>query len=480
MTIPTKDRDGNDLDIAATNRAGVEYPLSHLVDAAGALMTPAKDSTLVDLVTAAQAIQAAAEALNTKALALNTGAVAGTVSVSNLPATQPVSGTVNVGNLPSTQTVAGTVALDAPTLAALEIIQATTGGLTNAELRAAPVPVSGAVLDALQTLLTTLAGSVYAADAPFVNGSPGVLMLAKRRDADTTSVSADGDLTTLNMDEMGRLKVSTQPASYAVAAGNITASGQTVFLNVERASNVTISMVATSLTGHNATFEYSPNSTNGTDGNWYGVQAARSNANTVDTTTGVLTATPAYGWELSVNAYKWIRVRATAHTGGTAAYTITPGAYATEPIPAVQVTGNQPITHAGALAAGTARVGFQAASGIWYDDTSTALAANATFTGTSRDATVTATATAWANAATYAQEVVASAEQDVSFTLALEVSRDNATWRRVKTLASAAVSGGGHYAEIVHRPSWRYWRVLVVNGATAAARTTVGSIAKAA
>ena len=142
--------------------------------------------------------------------------------------------------------------------------------------------------------------------------------------------------------------------------------------------------------------------------------------------------------------------------------------------------GTQPVSFTQpALVAGTARVGFEAAAGIWYDDTSTALGAAASFTGTSRDATVTATATAWANAATYAQEIVLSAEQDVSFTLALEVSRDNTNWRRVKAVASAAVTGGGQYSEIVHRPSWRYWRLVVVNGAGAAARTTAGSFAKA-
>lgn len=50
-----------------------------------------------------------------------------------------VSGTLNIG---------GTVALDAPTLAALEDINATTGGLTNAQLRAAAVPVDGPLTDA--------------------------------------------------------------------------------------------------------------------------------------------------------------------------------------------------------------------------------------------------------------------------------------------------------------------------------------------
>jgi hypothetical protein len=131
------------------------------------------------------------------------------------------------------------------------------------------------------------------------------------------------------------------------------------------------------------------------------------------------------------------------------------------------------------LGAGTTRAGFIASAGIWYDDSSTSLAANATFTGTSRDLTVTATATAFANAATYAQEFVVSAETDVSGTLWIEASRDNTNWRRVKSVATTAVTGGGQYAEIVHRPSWRYVRVGFTNGATIQARLTVGSFAKA-
>lgn len=204
-------------------------------------------------------------------------------------------------------------------------------GVSSPVTSANPIPVS----------LGTLA---KATDTPFSNGDPGVLLLAKRRDSDSTSVSADGDYTTLNMDEAGRLKVSTQPGATPAVTANITANAQTVPIKVERASNLTISMVATTLSGHNATFEYSNNSTNGTDGNWYGVQVVRSNANTVETTTGALAATPVYGWEASVNGYKWFRVRATAHTSGTASYILQPGAYATEPIPAAQVTATQPVS----------------------------------------------------------------------------------------------------------------------------------------
>jgi hypothetical protein len=207
-----------------------------------------------------------------------------------------------------------------------------------------PLPVGGAF--------------VKAEDSPGADGDVGVVILAQRRDSDSAATSTDGDYATLKMDEAGRLKVATQPGAIAATTANITANAQAIFVNVERASNITISMVATSLVGHNISFEYSNNSTNGTDGNWYAVQVVRSNANTVETASGVLAATPVYGWEASVNAYKWLRVRATAHTSGTAAYTLLPGSYATEPIPAVQVTGTQPVSFTQpALVAGTAAIG---------------------------------------------------------------------------------------------------------------------------
>lgn len=197
--------------------------------------------------------------------------------------------------------------------------------------------------------------ALRASNSPFTDGDPGVFILAKRRDEDTTLV-ADGDYAGLNMDEAGRLKVATQPGSIAAVTGSITANGQTLSINVERASNLTISMSTAALAGHNVSFEYSNNSTNGTDGNWYGVQVVRSNANTVETATGALAATPAYGWEASVNAYKWFRVRATAHTSGTASYILQPGSYATEPIPAGQVTGTQPISGSVTVAGATLAV----------------------------------------------------------------------------------------------------------------------------
>ena len=351
-----------------------------------------------------------------------------------------------------------------------------------------PLPAGAsteATLAAVQALLSTLTGTVQSHNGVFVDGSPGQVMLGKRRDSDSTSV-ADGDLNTFNMDEEGRLKVSSKPASYPDITGDITAvqaaigtpvAGGTVAGDVSRASNIMVFCTGT-FAGVNCTFEGSMEATG--DANWFAVQAIRSNANTIELTTGVLAAQPAYAWELSVNALRRFRVRCTARTSGTQSWRFVQGTYATEPIPGAQISGTQPVSGTVTAGAGTARVGFVAGAGIWYDDSAVALAAGATFTGTSRDATVTATATAFANAATYAMEVRVAAESDQSGTLWLEVSRDNAAWRRAKSVATAAVTGGGQFAEIVHRPSWRYWRVGFTNGATLQTRFSIGSIAIAA
>ena len=98
-------------------------------------------------------------------------------------------------------------------------------------------------------------------------------------------------------------------------------------------------MTTASLSGHNVTFEGSLDG--GTT--WVATQVVRTNANTIELTSGTLAATPAYAWEASVNAFTHFRVRATAHGSGTATWRFLPGSYATEPIPAIQthaVTGS--------------------------------------------------------------------------------------------------------------------------------------------
>lgn len=462
MNIPIKDASDatRKVDVFVRTEGADQVEMQAVAVVAPLTGTPidfATQTTVAALLVAANAIKTAAEALNAKATAIDTGAIA------------------------------GTVALDAPTLAALEnttvggtvsVSNMVAQGLTDAQLRANPV---GTVDSAVAALLATIAAATYLEDSPATNGDRGIFMLAQRRDADTAT-AADGDYTAINLDEAGRVKVATQPGSVASVTGNITANGQNVNIACGRFGNASVSMVATSLVGHNASFEASNNTTDGTDGTWYQVQAVRSNAQTVEIASGVLGATPVYMWHANVGDYLWFRVRATAHTSGTAAYILKPGSFATEPIPAVQVTGTQPVSLAAlpALVAGTARAAFTAGAGIWYDDSSTVLAANATFTGSSRDLTVTATATAMANAATYAKEVRVSAESDQSGTLWVDFSRDATNWRRAKSAPTAAVTGGGQFAEIVFRPSWRYMRVGFTNGATLQVRFTIGSLLIAA
>lgn len=228
--------------------------------------------------------------------------------------------------------VEGTVELGASSLAALENVTATVTGVATET-----------TLSSVNAELNLIESYFKAEDTAAASGDKGLVLLGQRFSADTPTTDADGDYTVLKLDEEGRLKVASKPASYSATTGNITANGNTVFVNCERFSNLMIHCTGTFSTV-NVTFEGSLNSTNGTDGNWFGVQAVRSNANTIETTTGNLSAAPAYAWELSVNALKYFRVRATAFTSGTQTWTFIPGTYATEPIPAAQISGTQPVS----------------------------------------------------------------------------------------------------------------------------------------
>lgn len=385
--------------------SGTFYPPVQPISAT-ALPLPsgaASEATLALLRTAVEAIKTAAEALNTKTAVVNTGAIAGTVALDGFtlaaletinaatglaqpltdtqlraspvpvavefPATQPVSGTISVSNpgLTDAQLRAEAVPVSAAalplpagaatqtTLAAVEaklpalsggrlpvVLPAGGSGLTDAELRATPLPVSCADL-------ATIAASLHNEDAAHVSGDAGQLMLGVRWDTDVATAD-NGDYSVLKLDEAGRLKVSTMPASYADITGDITAvqaaigtpvAGGTVSGDVSRASNVMMFCTGT-FAGVNVSFEGSLEATGET--NWFGIQAVRSNANTVETATGVLAAQPVYAWELSVNGLARVRVRCTARTSGTQSWRFKLGTYATEPIPAAQISGTQPVS----------------------------------------------------------------------------------------------------------------------------------------
>lgn len=206
-----------------------------------------------------------------------------------------------------------------------------------------PLPVTVGNFPATQPVssldLSALAGTVQTHDAIAGATPSGQLMLAVRRDASNPPPGVDGDFTYLVTNSEGRLKVAGAAAQFPAVTGGLTAPTQSVSAAVSQASNVMV-FVTGIFTGHNCTFEGS------IDGgqNWFGVQALRSNANTIELTTGVIATGHAYAWELSVNALTNFRVRSTAQLSGTANWRITLGSYATEPIPAAQVSATQPVS----------------------------------------------------------------------------------------------------------------------------------------
>jgi hypothetical protein len=198
-------------------------------------------------------------------------------------------------------------------------------------------------------------------------------------------------LTVLNVDEEGRVKVSTKPASYPDITGDITAvqatigtpvAGGTVSGDVSRASNVMAFCTGTFSTV-NVTFEGSLEASGET--NWFGIQAIRTNANTIETATGNLSAQPVYGWEMSANALRRVRVRCTARTSGTQSWRFVQGTYATEPIPAAQVSATQPVS-------GTVTATVANATTNLIIPTTVADVASAAITTTTTTATLTPTA----------------------------------------------------------------------------------------
>lgn len=142
-------------------------------------------------------------------------------------------------------------------------------------------------------------------------------------------------------------------------ASIINANGQSVSAFVENYSTVAVSMATAALSGHTVAFEVSNDAKinpdtgrwDGTSGTWYGVLGQRTNAVTQETGGTTLAATPAYGWIVPVVGFRFFRVRATAHTSGSATWILLP-----DDDPAALAPNNGSVT-VGALPAGTNLIG---------------------------------------------------------------------------------------------------------------------------
>lgn len=95
--------------------------------------------------------------------------------------------------------------------------------------------------------------------------------------------------------------------------GTLTAVGNTAWSSLGD-NNLAVIFLSGTFSGANIAFEVSPDSTDGSNGTWYPVNAAAVGSNTVSTTTGAISAPAAF--EAMVAGAKVVRVRLTAITSG--------------------------------------------------------------------------------------------------------------------------------------------------------------------
>lgn len=125
---------------------------------------------------------------------------------------------------------------------------------------------------------------------------------------------------------------------------NITANGQSIVFDVRNYNTVKF-MPKGTFAGANVTFEGSLDY----GVTWVTLQVVRSNANTVETTSGVLGAAPAYYYRTDVSGITDFRIRSTAFTSGTQVWIVTGSVAQTDVI--------QPTLATVALGAGSASIG---------------------------------------------------------------------------------------------------------------------------
>lgn len=200
----------------------------------------------------------------------------------------------NVGYTPG---VGATVAADDVGGVLYQVIKLDIGGdgLSAPLSTANPLPIGGSYLE----------------DSQHASGDRGVLLLGVRQDADVSPVDVSGDYQALQFNQVGRLKVSSLPGDVDQTTGTITANAQTVQLDTKRLGNACV-MVSGTFAGINLAFEASLDGTS-----WFGIQAVRTTGGVAETTSGSLSATPAYAWNIGAAAYAFLRVRATSFTSGT-------------------------------------------------------------------------------------------------------------------------------------------------------------------
>lgn len=245
----------------------------------GDALSLAQQSTLLALNSIAAAIQSAVDSLNAKTTAVNTGAISGTVALDS--ASLAALETISVANFPGTQPVSGTVT-------------ANTGlsqPLTDAQLRAAAVPVSGNVGITGSVEITNDVGNAI----PVTSSNANPVVIQGVQDTATT--------------------------------GSITSAASVVGpLSVVQRNVITISIRGTYA---GVTFIIEASDDGGTS--WFPLQCI-DNATGQAGSTWTPGANSSASYDSAVGGYTHIRVRATAWTSGTANVQLTGQSFAYDPV----------------------------------------------------------------------------------------------------------------------------------------------------
>lgn len=273
-------------------------------------------------------------------------------------------------------------------------------------------------------------------DSPATDGDSGFVILGVRQDPDQ-ALSANGNYSPITTDKYGRVKVSTSLSDGIIVSGQLAAVASAVTVDCSRIGTLSVQLSGTyALT---TVFEVSNDDVTFVPivGNSVGA-----NAQATGTTSSNLSAMYRFG----VSGIKTFRVRCSAYTSGAANIVIVSTSANSEPTPGVAAHN----------------VTLTSSTPVLFADTSTNLALNATFTGTSRDGGTTPVNRIFST--------VAFADQ--AGTLRHEMSLDGTTWRRSSPdVAVTATSPGRLETPVVAR----YNRVVYVNGGVATTAIQINS-----
>lgn len=357
-----------------------------------------------------------------------------------------------------------------------------TGGLTDTQLRAAPVPVSlasfGGITDAQlrATALSVNVGSAPGLTDAQLRANPLNVSLTSFAGLSDTQLRAAPVAVTLAASDWltdGQLRANPVSVNLASFSGLTDAQLRASALSVS--TDAVADALATSGSATSATTVVSV-STKGFGGGSFHVTSAgttctityeQSNDNTIwvalpvislaaANATPVLTTTAAgiYGFATSA---AFVRARVSTYTSGTVAVTLAQKRQAA-PATGVSLAGGAAALGSVSVT-GTATVAGTTNTGTGFTDSTTALGASATFTGTGR-ATTTSSQYAYFHAVAFA---------DQSGTLFIDQSLDSGTtYQAVASQAVTASAAAQLTAKITGAfAATTLYRVRYVNGATA-------------